>query len=300
MNSKKLFHYITACRIPFLSASLFPVILVSVYIKKTTSSASFYYIFIALAVTALIHISANTANDFYDWNRSDKNNRLASIFNGGTRNSLPGVFSEKQLIYISMISALTAIIIIIIFSLTTRPYSIIGCFLGLFLGLFYSLDPFSFQSKGLGEIAVFLAFGPILTGSAGYFIAGSFLNTFFIIGIPCGLLTCCILLVNQIPDYYADRSTGKKNITVRFGIPKTIFAYKIIIFCFFCSMIFLFIYRIIPVHSLIVILLCPFIFFPLQKIRKDNRQSMLNAQKYTVIFHTLCHIILITTQYFFF
>ena len=95
---------------------------------------------------------------------------------------------------------------------------------GLLLGYFYTARPLRLVARrGLGEIAIFLAFGPLLTLGTGFAIFNGdfgnsehFLNC-MLIGIPMGLLTTNILLINEFPDMKSDAKTGKNHLVVTFG-----------------------------------------------------------------------------------
>ena len=91
-------------------------------------------------------------------------------------------------------------------------------------GYFYTARPLRLVARrGLGEIAIFLAFGPLLTLGTGFAIFnGDFVNSdhFFnciLMGIPMGLLTTNILLINEFPDMKSDAKTGKNHLVVTFG-----------------------------------------------------------------------------------
>ena len=79
-------------------------------------------------------------------------------------------------------------------------------------------------SQGLGELAIFLTFGPLLTLGAYYAISSSTIELFsqgfynaIYFGIPFGLLTTNILFINQFPDTSSDAKTGKNHLVVTFG-----------------------------------------------------------------------------------
>ena len=94
----------------------------------------------------------------------------------------------------------------------------------LLLGYFYTARPIRLVARrGLGEIAIFLAFGPLLTLGTGYVIFDNafqesvhFMNC-LLMGIPLGLLTTNILLINEFPDMKSDATTGKNHLVVTFG-----------------------------------------------------------------------------------
>ncbi|NLZ93103.1 MAG: prenyltransferase [Firmicutes bacterium] len=89
--------------------------------------------------------------------------------------------------------------------------------LGLFLAVAYSLPPFKFAYRGLGEIVVGIAFGPLIVSGA-FVIQTHFLTgDVFLVSLPIGFLVTNILFINQYPDYEADKQCNKRNWVVRLG-----------------------------------------------------------------------------------
>ena len=88
--------------------------------------------------------------------------------------------------------------------------------IAVFLGFFYTAKPLRLSArKGLGELTIFLTFGPLLTLGSMFSMSNfnidlnsSILKTTALIGIPLGLLTTNILFINQFPDYESDKKTG--------------------------------------------------------------------------------------------
>jgi 1,4-dihydroxy-2-naphthoate octaprenyltransferase len=76
----------------------------------------------------------------------------------------------------------------------------------------------------LGELSIFLSFGPLLTLGTGFAIANEtiqlYSNEFYnllILGVPIGLLTTNILFINQYPDHASDKKVGKNHLVVLLG-----------------------------------------------------------------------------------
>jgi len=80
--------------------------------------------------------------------------------------------------------------------------------LGMLIGWAYSAAPLRLNSRGLGEIAVALAFILVVAG-ADFVQRGSFSATPAWAGIGYALLTTNILYINQFPDREADIAAGK-------------------------------------------------------------------------------------------
>jgi 1,4-dihydroxy-2-naphthoate octaprenyltransferase len=124
--------------------------------------------------------------------------------------------------------------------------AIIGL-IGLFLGYFYTARPIRLASRGgLGEIAIFLAFGPLLTLGTLFAISTTTIELFSIdfynvmyLGIPLGLLTTNILYINQFPDANSDAKTGKNHLVVTLGKKAARWGYLLILLAAFGSSYFL-------------------------------------------------------------
>ena len=71
--------------------------------------------------------------------------------------------------------------------------------------------------KGLGELAVALAFGPLVVIGAYYVQVQTVSLGAALAGIPVGLLVAAILYINEFPDYEGDKATGKNNLVVVLG-----------------------------------------------------------------------------------
>jgi 1,4-dihydroxy-2-naphthoate octaprenyltransferase len=99
---------------------------------------------------------------------------------------------------------------------------------GAFAGFFYTAPPLRLSARrGLGELAIGLTFGPLITGGIFYVITGMFSWTSLLVGVPIGLLTANILLINQVPDTEADASTGKNHLVVTFGKENAVVIYSL-------------------------------------------------------------------------
>ena len=93
-------------------------------------------------------------------------------------------------------------------------------------------------SSGLSgsEIAIFLAFGPVLTLGALFAISSNTVELFstefynaIYLGIPFGFLTTNILYINQYPDTVSDATTGKNHLIVTLGKKNARWGYLLIL-----------------------------------------------------------------------
>ena len=229
--STKLIKILAITRMPFTSASLLPIFVVAAYFSAVGDSLFNIPSLILTVIGILIaHLSINVFNDYFDVKdgTDEANAEYFQQLSGGSRAIELGLISLKNTWKLAFSLMFIALAIATIVVLNMDKDNVNGAIFvaatGLFLGYYYTASPLRFVSRrGLGELSIFLTFGPLLTLGTGLAIFnGDFLNSehFFnclLIGIPLGLLTTNILLINQFPDMTSDKETGKNHLVVTFG-----------------------------------------------------------------------------------
>ena len=229
--STKLIKGLAITRMPFTSASILPIFAVGAYFAGTGDNLFNITNFILCLLGVMIaHLSSNVLNDYFDVKdgTDEENSDYFQQVSGGSRAIELGLITLNGTKKLGFILTTIALIIggIILFS--TNPAninSVIICALaGLFLGYFYTAPPLRLVArKGLGELTIFLTFGPLITlGTAFAIFDGDLASTEHLInclyiGIPMGLLTTNILLINEFPDMESDQKTHKNHLVVTFG-----------------------------------------------------------------------------------
>ena len=229
--STKLIKGLAITRMPFTSASILPIFAVGAYFAGTGDNLFNITNFILCLLGVMIaHLSSNVLNDYFDVKdgTDEENSDYFQQVSGGSRAIELGLITLNGTKKLGFILTTIALIIggIILFS--TNPAninSVIICALaGLFLGYFYTAPPLRLVArKGFGELTIFLTFGPLITlGTAFAIFDGDLASTEHLInclyiGIPMGLLTTNILLINEFPDMESDQKTHKNHLVVTFG-----------------------------------------------------------------------------------
>ena len=265
----KIIKGIAITRGGFTLASILPMVIVSLILSQT-NSLSLTNAVLSIIGIICAHIFGNLYNDYFDVKSgTDENNneyfnvgdksiilRGAQI-SGGSRAIELGLITLKKTKFLGNLMIIIALSCIILLSVNiyfqTGSFDniygvgLIG-FLGLFLAYFYTAEPLKFSSrKGLGELTIFLTFGPLLT--LGSFFAMSntsieisfqVLQNFVLIGIPLGLLTTNILLINQFPDLKSDKKSNKINLVVLFGKKYSRWIYLANLFVIYITTIYFF------------------------------------------------------------
>lgn len=79
---------------------------------------------------------------------------------------------------------------------------------GVFLGVFYTAPPIGLKYRALGDLAVFLAFNPLMALGAYYVQAQAFAWAPVLLSFPLGFLTIAILHGNNFRDVRDDKQAG--------------------------------------------------------------------------------------------
>jgi len=167
----------------------------------------------ALMGALLIQIGTNFANDVFDYQKgADTAERL-----GPLRVTQAGLLTPRQ-VMLGMVAAfaLAATVGLYLVMIGGWPIVAIGL-LSILCGIAYTGGPFPLGYNGLGDIFVFIFFGPVAVCGTYYVQAGMVSPTVMAASVAIGLLATNILVVNNLRDIDTDRKAGKRTLAVRFG-----------------------------------------------------------------------------------
>ena len=254
----KIFCWMVIMRLPFLSATIVPILLGATVASRYVSVDWFYFALTMLG-GSLLHIGTNTSNDYFDHTSGtdEANYNYMVPFSGGSRSIQMGLISAKGMLYLSIITfALSGLIGIPLIIKAGINILYLG-FIGFLSGFFYTAPPFRFASrKGIGELLIGLNFGPLMVvGSFLVQTSGDLTHVFeaALAGIPIGLLVAAIVYVNQFPDHDGDKATGKNNLVVVFGPEKARIGYVLLVVGAFVSIIVMALSGTFPMLSLMTL-----------------------------------------------
>lgn len=167
----------------------------------------------ALVGALLIQIVSNLANDYFDFKKgADTEERL-----GPTRVTQAGLISERAVLCgLSVCIALAVAVGLYLVWVGGWPIVAIGL-LSLICAVAYTGGPYPLGYNGLGELFVFIFFGPVAVAGTVYVQSRLWDPTAALAGVPIGLLCANILVVNNVRDFETDAKAGKRTLAVRFG-----------------------------------------------------------------------------------
>lgn len=209
--------FFSATRVPFLTATLVPVLL-GALIARHHGFSAWWHTVLALVGAMAIHLGLNVVNDVYDTESgADAANVTPTAFSGGSRVIQYGLVTLSQMKRMALV--LYGIGIAIgLFLAVTRGWGLLWLGVaGVFLSIFYTAPPFKLAYRGLGDVAVALGFGPIMVLGAYYVVAQRYSWEAFYASLPVAILIMLVLYANQVPDRKGDAIGGKRTVAVRYS-----------------------------------------------------------------------------------
>jgi len=215
-------------RIPFLTVTLGAVFLGTALAWWQEKEFDPGFFVLALLGASFLHIACNVANDYFDFKSgNDAANRSGLVpFSGGSRMILDGFVAPREALIISFVFAFLGSAIGLYLNASMKGNVIF--FIGLAALLFvygYNGFPLRLVDKGLGELAIFLAWGPLMVLGAYYVQAESLSIWPLIASFTSGFMTTLVLLINEFADRDADLSSGRKTWVILFGYKNSLIIY---------------------------------------------------------------------------
>ncbi len=228
----KLIRGLAITRLPFISAVIMPSFIGGAYAYQAlqNDAMTFNWLYFVLAVVGVVflHLASNVINDYFDVKdgTDGANNDYFLQLSGGSRAIELGLITLKGTKKLALTFFVLAIFIGLYLTFQTGPITFFLGMAGLLIGYFYTAPPVRLVARrGLGELGIALAFGPLVTAGIAYVTTQLLTPMSFLVGLPVGLLTANILLINEFPDASSDATTGKNHLVVTFGKEKSTLIY---------------------------------------------------------------------------
>lgn len=287
-------------RMPFLTASVVPVLLGTSIAWYHQGSISWVYFILALSGSIFMHLGTNVANDYFDHKsgNDEMNTEFVRPFTGGSRIIQKGLLSPKEVLKGSLLFfAIGSLIGLYLAYKCGWEILLIGL-IGVFSGYFYTAPPVRLCSRGIGEIFVGLNFGFLITTGA-YFVQTKKFNIEpLLISLTLALLIALVLYINEFQDVNADKMVGKNTLVVRLGKEKSAKVYVGVLAGNYLLVLILTATKITTPFTLLSLLTLPFAIKAVTTVLKyhtDNKK-LVPANAATIMIHMLTGL-LITAGY---
>lgn len=205
--------YFSAIRPKTLVASAAPVFVGGALAFIDSNFFFSYSIFLFSLLSALcIQIGTNLFNDYLDFKKGGDGanrigpKRLAQYFT-------KPIYIQYWAIGFFLLASVLAIPLII-----KAPLVVVGIGLAsLFFGYLYTGTKWALSYTGAADFFVILFFGVVAVGGTYYLQTMTYSLGVLLTGLELGMLSCIILVVNNLRDVREDFANQKKTLVVRFG-----------------------------------------------------------------------------------
>ncbi len=191
---------------------------VSVGSALAAIDGNFSWVFYLLTLLAgiFMHAATNLINDYYDV-KSGVDFKGVSTGIYRPHPLLEGKLTSRQVLMEACL--LYAIATIIgLYLAATRGWSLLAIgLIGVFASITYTAPPFKYKYMALGELSVFLMWGPLMVMGSYFIQRQAFSANALFISIPFGILVALVLLANNIRDISHDRSKGILTLPIIIG-----------------------------------------------------------------------------------
>ena len=180
---------------------------------------------LTLATTFLLQILSNLANDYGDYSHGVDNEQRV----GPTRALQSGAISQAQmkraLIITTGLTLLSGLYLLwIVFSPKAQ---FVQALLMLLLGfaaiaaaIKYTVGSNPYGYRGLGDVFVFLFFGPVGVLGTYYLLTGVLNAEPMLLAMTTGFYSTAVLNLNNLRDHVNDAASGKQTLVVKMGFRK--------------------------------------------------------------------------------
>jgi len=211
--------WIAGARPRTLPAALAPV-LVGTGAAAALDGADLPAALLALVVALALQVAVNYANDYSDGKRGTDADRVGPMRLVGSGAAAP----RQVLIAAGLAFAAAAVAGLALAALSSWWLIAVGA-ICIAAAWAYTGGPFPYGYRALGEVFVFVFFGPVAVVGTTYVQTDTLPGLAFAVAVPIGLLIVAILVVNNLRDIDGDAVVGKRTLAVLLGDRATRLAY---------------------------------------------------------------------------
>ncbi len=252
---------------------------------------SWAYYLLTLVAGVFMHAATNLINDYYDV-------KSGVDFKGVST----GIYRPHPLLEDKLTSQQVMTEAIVLYAVATGiglylaasrgwPLLTIGM-IGVFASITYTAPPFKYKYIALGELSVFLMWGPLMVLGSYFIQSQAFSSSAVFISIPFGILVALVLLANNIRDISHDRSKGIRTLPIIIGERNGLRLYSTLVILAYAGIIGMSIAGPLYLWTLIVVLSLP---LALKLIRQMMQKIPADADAQTAKLDTAFGILLVVS-----
>jgi 1,4-dihydroxy-2-naphthoate octaprenyltransferase len=225
------------------------------------SEFSWWRAVLALLVALLLQVGVNFANDYSDGVRGTDaaGKRAGPMRLVGSGVATPGAVKRAAFGCFGLACALGLVL-----AAVTSWWIVAAGALCVLAAWFYTGGKHPYGYQGLGEVSVFLFFGVAAVAGTAFVQMERLSWLGLAASVPAGLLSCALLMVNNLRDIGSDATAGKRTLAVRIGDGRSRTVYLLFLLLPFVLAALLAVYR--P-FTLLALIALPLALAPAKAVR---------------------------------
>ena len=236
--------------------SLLVILISALYVLYLSYYVDLLLLTLIILGVLLLHGVANWLNDYFDYVKGVDRLETGTVMYR-PHPLVENILIPNRLFLGSMLLFSLSLSIGLYISYVYNRWFIIPMgLLGFMIGFMYSGYPYM-KHRALGEVLVFVAFGPLLTLGVFYALTGGLDARAFLIGVPLGFLISNVLFANNIRDMKTDLERSVRTLANLLGLEKSLVLYQVFYLLAYLSQIALVILGILPISTLATLLIIP-------------------------------------------
>jgi len=174
-------------------------------------------VLLALVVAVALQVGVNYANDYSDGIKGTDDARVGPVRLVGQGLAAPGQVRTAALLSF----ALAAVAGLVLVALTSQWWLLLVGAASIAAAWLYTGGPRPYGYAGLGEVFVFVFFGVVPVVGTAYVQTLTITTVDVVASLGVGLLSCAILVTNNLRDIPGDTVAAKRTLAVRIGDRRT-------------------------------------------------------------------------------
>jgi len=239
-----------------------------------------------------LHVGGNLLSEFYDYKYKIDDQHTY----GGSRILVENLLQPKEIKKAAYLSFVIGVLMGLVAIIVRGDLILLWIgLIGLLSGYLYGANPLKMKYIALGDLAIFLAFGPLMVLGSYYALTGSLNNNIILIALPISFLVIAILHANNTRDIKHDTEAGIKTVAILINVKGSILYYYALVFGAYIGVIAMVFFKILPYWSLLTLISLPPAIKNAKIMRNADREkpeNILNLDVTTAQHHMLFGVIL--------
>ncbi len=212
--------------------TILSAIIGGLYVLIQGGGLNWFNFFLVIVGLILAHASNNLVNDYYDLKfKVDTEGYVREEY--APHPILSGLISEKGLLLLVFIMDLLDFFIALYLSIKVGWIVMLFAVIGIAISVFYVAPPFKLKYHGLGELAIFFIWGPLIVGGSIYAVGGQLNWRAWLFSVPYGLAVAAVVVGKHLDKLDKDRERGVKTLPVILGKDRGLLLMKILVVAFY-------------------------------------------------------------------